>query len=100
KTGGTPETEELLGRVDTSRLEPERRHDLAAQMETLADLISSHEPSAAEGVRYEVEALGPGPTSTFLLVEDPRDPDHPVARALADLLRMLDVRPSVPTSVT
>ncbi len=98
RTGGPAGTGGELGRVDAGRMEAEVRHRLSLQLEELADLTSSHEPSAAEGLRYEVEALGPGPTATFLLVEDTGDPEHPAVRALAALMRTLGLDLPAPVS--
>ncbi|OIQ74946.1 hypothetical protein GALL_433960 [mine drainage metagenome] len=99
KTGSPTGAEEMLGKVDAARLEAEVRHLLALHLETLADLTSSHEPSEAEGVRYEVEVQGPGHVSNILIVEAPGDPEHPVVRALADLMQTLGLPPPVPTAV-
>ena len=89
KTGGPAGTDEVLGPVDATRMDAETRHRLALQLEALADLTTSHEPSAKEGLRYEVEALGPGHASTFLVVEDTGDPGHPAVQALGALMRTL-----------
>ncbi len=94
-TGGPVGTDEVLGRIDTGQLELGTRQRLATQLEALADLASSHEPSAAEGIRYEVEVQGPGHSSNFLVVEETADPEHPLARALAALLQTLDIPPKV-----
>ena len=98
KMAGSAGAEELLGKVDAARLEAGVRHLLAIQLETLADLTSSHEPSETEGVRYEVEVLGPGHGSNTLIVEAPGDPEHPVVRALADLMQTLGLPPPVLTA--
>ncbi len=100
KTGGPPGTDEVLGCVDAGHWDAAARHRLSAQLEALGDLISSHEPSAAEGVRYEVEALGPGPSVTFLLVEDTGDPGHPALQALGALMRTLGMAAPSPSPVT
>lgn len=89
KTGGPAGTDEVLGSLDATRLDADTRHRLSVQLEALADLTSSHEPSAREGTRYEVETLGPGSASTFLLVEDTGDPGHPTIQALGALMRTL-----------
>ena len=99
KTGGPAGTDEVLGTLDASRLAAEDRHRLSLQLEALADLTSSHEPSAKEGIRYEVEALGPGPTSTCLFVEDTGDPGHPAVQALGTLMRTLGLELPAPSPV-
>ncbi len=98
-TGGTPGTDAVLGPIDAARMEAELRHRLSAQLEALADLTSSHEPSAAEGIRYEVEVRGPGAAANVLLVEDTGDPEHPTARALAALMGTLGLAPPQPSPV-
>jgi len=99
KTGGPAGTDGELGCIDAGRMELETRHRLSLQLEALADLTSSHEPSAKEGIRYEVEAQGPGHASTFLLVEDTGDPGHPALQALAALMRTLGLEVPAATPV-
>lgn len=89
RTGGPAGTDEELGCLDAGQMTLEARHRLSLQLEALADLTSSHEPSAKEGVRYEVEVQGPGPGSTYLLVEDTGDPGHPAVQALAAVMHTL-----------
>lgn len=91
--------DEVLGVLDATRMDAEARHRLSVQLEALADLTSSHEPSAREGVRYEVEAQGPGPGATCLLVEDTGDPGHPATQALAALMRTLGLELPAATPV-
>ena len=99
KTGGPAGTDEVLGPIDATPIDAETRHRLSVQLEALADLTSSHEPSAKEGIRYEVEALGPGPTSTCLFVEDTGDPGHPAVQALGALMRTLGLELRAPSPV-
>lgn len=99
KTGGPPGTDEVLGSLDAAGLDADTRHRLSLQLEALADLTSSHEPSAREGVRYEVETQGPGPVSTFLILEDTGDPGHPTLQALGALMRTLGLELRTETPV-
>jgi hypothetical protein len=99
KTGGPAGTDEVLGPIDATRMDPETRHRISVQLEALADLTSSHEPSAREGARYEVEAQGPGSGPTFLIVEDTGDPGHPAVQALGTLLRTLGLELRAPSPV-
>ena len=99
KTGGPAGTDEVLGPVDATRMDADTRHRLSLQLEALADLTSSHEPSAREGIRYEVEAQGPGSGSAFLVVEDTGDPGHPTVQALGALMRTLGLELRAPSPV-
>jgi hypothetical protein len=100
RTGGPAGTDETLGRVDDLHLDAGTRTLLALQLEALADLTSSHEPSAADGLRYEVEVQGPGRTTTFLAVEETGDPELPALQALFTFMRTLGLDPSIPSAVS